>query len=47
MLGLYGCAILKELGFEEVYCTGHQENRRSLIERFGAIPVTPGKSFIY
>jgi len=39
MLGLYGCALLKEGGFSEIYCLGHQTNRHDLIKRFGAIPV--------
>jgi hypothetical protein len=43
MLGLYGCALFKELGFEEVYCSGHQEsNRAALIKKFGAIPLIDG-----
>lgn len=40
MLGLYGCALLKSMGYGEIYCTGHQNNRRELIKKFGAIPVT-------
>jgi hypothetical protein len=43
MLGLYGCALFKELGFKEVYCSGRNlEQRANLIERFGAIPIENG-----
>ena len=42
MLGLYGCALLKEAGFSEIYCLGHQTNRHDLIKRFCAIPVNNG-----
>jgi threonine dehydrogenase-like Zn-dependent dehydrogenase len=42
MLGLYGIALLKHLGFKQVYCTGHQEARRGLIKSFGAIPIING-----
>lgn len=44
MLGLYGCALLKELGFEKVYCSGNQKARSDLITKFGAIPLDNGKS---
>ena len=42
MLGLYGCALLKTMGFGEIYVTGNQTNRVELIKKFGAIPVTSG-----
>jgi hypothetical protein len=45
MLGLYGCALLKTMGFGDVYVIGHQTNRRDLIKKFGAIPVTSGRLF--
>lgn len=42
MLGLYGCALFKELGFTHVYCSGQRKNRSDLIEKFGAIPLFSG-----
>ena len=48
MLGLYGCALLKEMGFKEIYCSGHHEsNRDDLIRKFGAIPLRDGKRDFY
>jgi hypothetical protein len=44
MLGLYGCALFKELGFKEVYCSGHHEiDRSEMIKKFHAIPLNNGK----
>jgi D-arabinose 1-dehydrogenase-like Zn-dependent alcohol dehydrogenase len=44
MLGLYGITLLKEKGFEEVYCSGHhQATREDLIKSFGGIALTDGK----
>jgi threonine dehydrogenase-like Zn-dependent dehydrogenase len=40
MLGLFGCALLNDLGFEKIYCTGHRTNRSSLVNKFGGIPLT-------
>ena len=42
MLGLYGIALLKQLGISQVYCCGHQEARREIIKSFGAIPIING-----
>lgn len=43
MLGLYGCALFRELGFNQIYCSGHHDTDRSrLIEKFGAIPIKNG-----
>ena len=39
MLGLYGIALLKELGINQVYCSGRQTLREPLIQEFGAIPM--------
>ena len=39
MLGLYGIALLKELGINQVYCSGRQALREPLIQEFGAIPM--------
>jgi threonine dehydrogenase-like Zn-dependent dehydrogenase len=43
MLGLYACALLNDMGFGEIYVTGHQTDRRDLIKKFGAIPLTPSE----
>ena len=43
MLGLYGCALLKEMGFKTVYCSGYFETTRNeLVKKFGAIPIQNG-----
>lgn len=31
---------MKQLGFKEVFCSGHQNGRSDLIKRFNAIPVS-------
>jgi threonine dehydrogenase-like Zn-dependent dehydrogenase len=46
MLGLYGCALLKELGFSTVYCSGLKSNRSVLIEEFGAYPLDHGNHIL-
>ena len=42
MLGLYGCVLLKELGFKHVYCSGNHPGRDKLVSRLGAIPLSIG-----
>lgn len=42
LLGLYTCTLLKEKGFEKIYCSGHRSNRSPLIEKFSAIPIYHG-----
>lgn len=42
LLGLYGCALLKEQGYQSVYCSELNTARLSLVEKFGGIPVGPG-----
>lgn len=42
MLGLYGCALLNELGFNKVYCSGNKKVRDDLIRSFGGIPIFEG-----
>ena len=44
LLGLYGCALLKEQGFAEVFCSEVNTKRLSMVEKFGGIPVGPGYS---
>ena len=44
-LGVYGCSLLKEMGFELVYCSGHHQSTRSeIIKKFGALPIQDGKN---
>ena len=43
MLGLYGCALFKELGINRVYCAGNKRARHDLIKNFGAIPIKDRK----
>lgn len=47
MLGLYACAMLKELGIERIYCAGNKRARDELIKHFGAIPIKDRKLFIH
>jgi putative phosphonate catabolism associated alcohol dehydrogenase len=42
LLGIYGCALLKEMGVEEIYCLEVNLDRFKTIEKFGAIPVDAG-----
>ena len=44
MLGLYASAVLRDYGYDTVYCTGTRVRRSEFIERFGAIPLYNGKS---
>ena len=44
MLGLYGCALLKEFGFKHVYCSGNHPGRDKFIAKLGAIPISIGKT---
>ncbi|WP_192877675.1 MULTISPECIES: zinc-binding dehydrogenase [Arenibacter] len=39
LLGVYACALLKEMGVPNIYCLEVNENRFDLIRKFGAIPV--------
>lgn len=38
LLGLYGCAILRERGFKHVWCMDIDQNRLLMVPRFGGIP---------
>lgn len=39
LLGLYTCALLKEIGVPQIYCLEVDENRFTMIEKFGGVPV--------
>lgn len=43
MLGLYACALLRDKGYDIVYCTDTNEERLKLSSLFGASPVHAGK----
>jgi len=43
MLGLYAIAVLRERGFDTVYCSGVRGYRSKFIEHFGGIPLYNGK----
>ncbi|XP_078681596.1 L-threonine 3-dehydrogenase-like [Branchiostoma floridae x Branchiostoma belcheri] len=43
LLGLYACALLRERGYEFVYCTDLNQDRLKLVPRFGGTPVLAGK----
>jgi hypothetical protein len=34
---------MKQMGFEQVFCSGRQIGRSDLIRRFGAIPISDGR----
>lgn len=42
LLGIYGCALLRELGVTSVFCVEVDRNRFHLIEQFGGTPVDGG-----
>ena len=44
LLGLFGCVLLKESGYENVYCSEVNESRLSLVKDFGGIPVSLDQS---
>jgi putative phosphonate catabolism associated alcohol dehydrogenase len=44
LLGLYGCALLREAGTEQVYCSEIDQRRMELIERFGGTPIDATRS---
>lgn len=46
MLGLYACAVLREYGFDTVYCSGMRSNRSKFIDRFGGIPLYNGNEIL-
>ncbi len=39
LLGIYTCALLKEMGVSQIFCLEVNENRFSLISQFGGTPV--------
>ena len=39
LLGIYGCCLLKEAGYETVYCTDFSDTRLELVPLFGGTPV--------
>ncbi|CAH1233805.1 SORD [Branchiostoma lanceolatum] len=43
LLGLYACALLRERGYERVFCTDLNEERLKLVPGFGGTPVLAGK----
>ncbi|XP_065844240.1 uncharacterized protein [Oscarella lobularis] len=44
MLGLFACALLRESGFDKVYCTDAVESRLELARKFGATTICIGKN---
>lgn len=42
MLGLFACALLRESGFDKVYCTDAVESRLELARKFGATTICIG-----
>ena len=45
LLGIYGCAILKEAGYGKVYVSDIIEARLEQAAKFGAIPINGGNLF--
>ncbi|XP_072051199.1 L-threonine 3-dehydrogenase-like [Amphiura filiformis] len=44
LLGIFGCTLLHEAGYEKVYCADVNVDKLKLISRFGAIPLVSGMS---
>ncbi|XP_031558036.1 sorbitol dehydrogenase-like [Actinia tenebrosa] len=44
LLGVYGCVLLKEAGYDQVYCSDIDSRRLETVIKFGAIPVLSGES---
>ena len=42
LLGIYACALLKEMGVSQIFCLEVNTDRLDVIGRFGAIPVDAG-----
>lgn len=42
LLGIYGCVLLKEAGYDQVYCSDIDTKRLETVLKFGAIPVLSG-----
>lgn len=46
LLGIFGCAILKEAGYGKVYALDLIPERLDQAKKFGAIPINGGSLFI-
>jgi len=43
LLGIYGCVLLHEAGFSEVFCCDINPKRLEMVQKFGGIPVMSGE----
>jgi len=41
-LGIYGCALLREAGFNKVFCSDVNPERLAMVQKFGGIPLEAG-----
>jgi len=42
LLGIYGCALLREAGFNKVFCSDVNPERLAMVQKFGGIPLEAG-----
>lgn len=42
LLGIYGCALLHEAGFNKVFCSDINPERLAMVSKFGGIPLVAG-----
>lgn len=43
LLGIYGCALLHEAGFNKVFCSDINPERLAMVSKFGGIPLVAGQ----
>lgn len=43
LLGIYGCVLLHEAGFNKVFCSDVNPGRLAMVKKFGGIPLAAGK----
>ena len=46
LLGVYGCALLREKGFEEVFCCDPNTARHPFVSQFGAQPLSSAAGMV-
>ncbi|XP_068693635.1 L-threonine 3-dehydrogenase-like isoform X1 [Montipora foliosa] len=43
LLGIYGCVLLREAGFNKVFCSDVNVDRLDMVQKFGGIPLQAGQ----
>ncbi|EDO45577.1 predicted protein [Nematostella vectensis] len=46
LLGIYGCALLHEAGYDKVYCSDISSERLKMVSRFAGIPLGPDQEHL-